>query len=237
VTLRKKVKEMLKTVGGMLCLAVCTVAHAGTITYLELDGNFSSPTYEFYSYTSTTGQAEDNIPVDPYITFLTGGSYNDTQVYTFCFDFNAPTTVGELYAGTLETFSDPSDLEATYLINELNAAGLTNASPAIRGAISTAIWQIMNPSSTTSLNPFPDDPAAQPWITQAETAVANGWWTATDASAYPIWIPQNSQLQRFGIVLPGEAPVPLPEPRSLIAVGVGILALVIWRRRVTRSLV
>jgi len=219
----------------MLCLALCGTARAGSIINLELDGNFTSPTYEFYSYTSTAGQAENNIAIDPYITYLTGAGYNDTEVYSFCFDFNAPTTVGQLYPGSLETFTDPSDLEATYLMNELNALNTINAPLATRGAISTAIWQIMNASSNTGINPFPDDPAAQAYISQAVTAVDNGWWTAGDSAQYPMWVPENQDLQRYGIILLEQDSIPLPEPGSFGLIGWGIFGLAVAARFRRRS--
>jgi len=212
-----------------MLLALSTVSHANTIIQLTLDSNFPAD-YEVYSYTSTTGQAENNIPIDPYITYLTGGSFNNTEVWSFCFDFYSPTTVGQTYSGSFETFTDPSDLESTFLINELNGLGKTDAPLATRGAISTAIWQLMNPSSATGESPFPDDPAAVPYISQAATAVANGWWTAADAAAFPIWVPQNSQVQRFGIILLTQTPTGLPEPSGWALAGLGVLGLVVLRR-------
>ena len=67
----------------MLCLALSTVAHAGTIVDLTLDGDFAPPDYVFYSYTDMSGQQQNNIPVDPYITYLNGPGYDNTLVYTF----------------------------------------------------------------------------------------------------------------------------------------------------------
>jgi len=48
------------------------------------------------------------------------------------------------------------------------------------GAISLAIWEIMNPTSTTKSTPFPTDPAALPYEADAAAAVADGSWTAAD---------------------------------------------------------
>jgi len=218
---------------ALLCLALSTAGRANTVIQLKLDGNFPAD-YTQYAWTATTGQAENEY-VDPYITYLTGGIYNNTLVYSFCFDFNAPTGAGVTYTGQFETFTDPADLEATFLMNEVNRDGLLNAPIAERGAISTAIWQIMNPSSNESLNPFPNDPAAQTYITQAVTAVTNGWWTSADAAEFPIWIPDNTAIQRFGIIVPGQPAVPLPEPGSVTLIGAGIAALAMWRRRSGRA--
>lgn len=227
---------LVKLFWGAFCLAACPAVRANPIIYLTLDSNFSSD-YSFYTYTDTAGQVESNIPIAPYITYLSGGSFNNTQVFTFCYDFNAPTVVGTQYAGTLETFSDPSDLEATYLINDLNILGMQNAPLATRGAISLAIWEIMNPSSTSSINPFPTDPAALSYEAAAANAVANGWWTSADAAQFPIWVPQDPSLQRLGVVLDGAPPVAMPEPANLGLMSLGVcgLALAGRVRRVRRQ--
>jgi len=221
-----------------LGLVFCTAAHALTIIDLELATPLSSPTYTFYSYTATTGEQETNIPIGPYTTYLTGGSYNDTQVQAFCYDLNNPTDVGTTYQGTLNTPTDPSDMEATYLINQINVLEKGNNLPlATQGAIDFAIWQIMNASSNNPSNPFPDDPTSQSWITQAQTAVTDGWWTAADSAVYPVWEPTsaNSGVQRFGLILPGTSPVPTPEPGTCVLIGLGMIGLSLALRRKRRQ--
>jgi hypothetical protein len=204
---------MIRLSAAIVFLTMGLVGHADTIL-LTLDSNFAPPDYEFYSYTSTSGTAENNIPISPYITYLSGGPYNKTQVYSFCYDFNSPTNVGTAYSGSFVTATDTATLEATYLINQLNGDGLMKASLATRGAISLAIWEIMNPSSTTKLAKFPSDPAAQPWEAAAAKAVSQGTWTAAYSSRYPLWVPSNPSIQRFGIVFQNEAPV--PEPSTVV---------------------
>jgi hypothetical protein len=216
---------------GLVCLALSTVAHAGNISVdLTLDGNFYTD-YSFYSYTSTTGQAEDNIPVAPYITYLNGSGYDNSVAYTFCFDFNSPTDVGVEYPGVLETPTDSATMEATYLINQMLLDGGMNAPLATRGAISTAIWEIMNPSSTTASAQFPTDPAALPYEAAAATAVTSGAWTTADSARYPTWVPEDPTLQRFGVILVSDVPTSVPEPTSLGMVGFAILSLVFLYRK------
>lgn len=219
---------LAKAVLVIVATAAAPQMHAGTIV-LTLDSVFSAPDYAFYNYTDTSGAAQTNIPVAPYITNLNGPGYNNSLAYTFCYDFNSPTNVGTAYSGTFETFTDTATLEATYLVNELNSFGLINAPLAIRGAISTAIWEIMNPSSTTSLAQFPSDPAAQPYEAEAAAAVRNGAWRASDSARYPTWVPDNPAVQRFGVVFRGESPT--PEPTTLLLLGLGLVGIGICGRR------
>lgn len=217
-----------------LCVGLCPLGHAASVLF-TLDGNFAPPDYEFYSFTDTSNQVHNSIPVGPYITRLNGGPFNDMLAYTICYDFNSPTNVGTAYSGTFVSVPDPSaptytaDLEATYLVNKLNADGLLTAPLAVRGAISMAIWQIMNTSSNTGLANFPTDPTALPYEVEAATAVTNGAWTAWDASVYPMWVPDNPAVQRFGTVLAGESPVPEPPTSGLI--GLAIIGVAIAGRK------
>jgi len=225
---------------GTICLALSTAAHADVVT-LTLDGNWPSA-YAFYTYTDTSGNTQASIPVSPYQATVNGGGYDNMAALMFCYDYNSPTYVGVTYPGTVVPVSDFSGatqtamMEATYLLNDLDLTGGLDAPLATRGAISFAIWELMNPSSTTSLAVFPTDPAAVPYEKAAINAVANGIWTAADAAHFPTWVPDDSSIQRFGgIVLASDPPVskPLiqtPEPSSLIPLGFGILGLLVFGR-------
>ena len=204
------------------------MARANPIIYLTLDSNYPND-YAFYTYTDTSGVLHTNVPIGPYIGYLNGGGYNNLLVYGFCYDLDSPTYVGTQYSGTIQPY-DPSDLtsseEASYLVNELQLLGGVTAPLAIRGAISMAIWEIMNASSHTKMTPFPSDPAAQPYEAQAAAAVADGLWTSADTAMFPIWIPQNTSIQRFGLILSAE-----PASLAMVILGIaGIAVLAGWRK-------
>jgi hypothetical protein len=110
-------------------------------------------------------------------------------------------------------------MKSTYLINELAEDGAINAPLATRGAISLAIWEIMNPSSTTGSLPFPTDPAAIPYEQQAAAAVASGAWSTADADQFPTWMPDDTLIQRFG------TESRTPEPATCVMTGLGLLGL------------
>ena len=175
-----------------------------------------------YNYTDVYGVAQTDIAIGPYSATLNGGGYNNTAVYLFCYDFNSPTYIGTAYNGTMDVVTDftgptrTAMMEASYLIYELAAAGMNNAPLSVKGAISLAIWEIMNPSSNTALSQFPTDPAALPYEAAAATVVANGTWTIADAMLYPVWVPDNPSIQRFGIVVAGSPPVPPNTPGAVV---------------------
>ena len=150
--------------------------------------------------------------------------YFNQSVLVICYDMNADTYVGKAYTGTMEPISyftgdeKTEIMEATYLVNELNNDGNLNAPLATRGALSLAIWEIMNPTSTTKSTPFPTDPAALTYESQAVAAVANNTWTAADTNQYPTWMPDNiASSQRFGVV------TQTPEPATWVLTGIGLI--------------
>jgi len=210
-------------------------AHADEMVTLTLTEPYPSG-YTFYDYTSTTGSARSE-PVSPYPVTLTGvsGLYDNTPALALCFDINNGTPVQTQVSGQFLDETNPAIdpsyyqtyLEATYLINQLDLAGNMAAPISERGPISLAIWEIMwDTSSKSNGQPINPDPAAGPYISAAVQAVTTGAWTAADSSPYLIFVPDNSNYQRFGVI------VETPEPGGLMLLGTGLVAMgALLRRR------
>jgi hypothetical protein len=232
---------------ALFLLAACAGSAAADTVTLTL--NPSYPTgYSFYTYTGTNGSVQSNVPVAPYPVTLndTAGLLRNVSAYAICFDINNTSNAGTGYTGTLAYNTDTASMEATYLINQLNLAGVYNATTTIKGEISLAIWQVMFPSSTKADgSTMVDDPNAQSLIATAAQAVSSGAWTVADSNLYPTFIPTNTTSQRFGLILPGVAPVttsqvnyefssqqsPTPEPGTVVLLLTGIAAIAFGRRK------
>jgi hypothetical protein len=217
-------KYVTRITGGLVCLALSALAYADSVT-ITLDSNYPSD-YTQYSWISNGKTYTE--PVSPYMAVLNGDGYFNQSVLVICYDMSADTYVGKAYTGSMEPISyftgveKTEIMEATYLVNELNVDGGLNAPLAVRGALSLAIWEIMNPSSTTKSTPFPTDPAALPYEAEAAAAVASGAWTIADANQYQTWVPgpdDIGSIQRFGEY------TPTPEPTTFVLTGLGLLGI------------
>src|ERR1039457_4956194 len=161
---QKRMKEMkkLNVVLALMVVAVFALlslgsqkAYADTVVSLTLTGNYS--TYTWFSDNNdpnpNTANGSYSESVGPYSAILNGGPYNNTLVQVICYDMNLATQIGTTYQGSIEplsSFYNPTYteiMEATYLDNMLMNDGGQNADLNTRGAISTAIWQIMEPTS------------------------------------------------------------------------------------------
>jgi hypothetical protein len=217
-------------------LFAAAAARADTVT-LTLDPNYPSA-YIFYSYTATDGTSQ-TLPINPYLATMNDPSIGTESILAICFDINNPTYAGTAYTGHYAYPTDLASMEATYLVDLMSASGGYTAPLAEQGAISLAIWQIMFPTSTkTDGTYFPADPAALAYETQANLAVTSGGWTIADSAQYPIFMPDDTTAQRFGIVLPGVSPIdapgpPAPEPPYLPLLGVALLGVAFTRRHST----
>jgi hypothetical protein len=202
---------------GLLALALVAQSQATTIN-LTMAPSMS----DYHSYTYYDLGVGYSLPTGPYPATLSDGSYlSGVEVFVMCYDINMDAYVGATYAGIMELPTTPAEIEVAYLQKELAADGGFNANvQTISGPISLAVWQLMDPSSQNPA-PFPEDPAAAFYVSQAEDAYLSGNWTQADAANYAFWAPVPiTTTQRFGFVY-GQAPVPsdittLPEPGSLV---------------------
>jgi hypothetical protein len=221
-----------RTVIVLLWLAAATISSAATII-LTTDGNPIN--YHTYTYTDDNG-VQHTANVGPYPVVLSGGSYGGgIPSNALCFDINIGVLFGTSYPGTTKPPDTIAEIQAAYLLDKLASLGGYSADvQTVAGPISMAIWQLMNPSSHNPA-PFAQDPAAQSWVDQAVYAYSIGLWTAADAAAYVVWLPDPlGSTQRFGF-LEGPPPPVVPEPASAIQLVAGLgLLLAIGKKRAAR---
>ena len=211
---------------GLLALALVAQSHATTINLTMADSMDDYHSYTYYdvgiAYTEPTG---------PYPATLSGGSYGSgVGVFVMCYDINIDAYVGATYAGIMVLPTTEAEIEAAYLQKELaDNGGFYGAPLSESGPISMAVWQLMDPSSQNPA-PFPLDPLAAAYVSQAENAYLSGDWTQADAANYAFWEPTPiGTTQRFGFVF-GQAPlssdITTPEPASLVLLLLGGVLMV-----------
>ena len=233
--IQKMKSFVVRTLGlALLGLALASSAFADGIT---LNGNLSSPTYLYYTFTSTskittTGQIISTSPtkvnewVSPYPATSTINGVDFATEFG-CLDINNGTNVGTFYSGTFGYAVTTADDEVSWLADQL--ADTTPSNPLIvrgvdeSGPISMAIWQIEFPSSTNSDGgTLPIDPAAAAWIEEAKAAVEGGY--QPDSVFFTPEVPARQRFVEITLA---------PEPSNLILLGSGLLGIAgfLWRRR------
>ncbi len=205
--------------------------YAGSITF----GLLNDP-HQNYTFQTPGGQYVTD-PVGPYPGFL-GANVSGDLFGFFCIDYVKGANWGGTYSGTLYNIGDAipgkslqQQLEAGYLSDALYQLGGSSASTSLyQGPISFAIWQIMD----TTPGDVPVDPAAQPWILQAQNAYNSGTLHAANFSQTLIFVPDNPSIQDFMTLSPDPIPPSsAPEPASiaLAAMGATLIGLSQIRRR------
>lgn len=211
----------VRTLGLALIFAmlVAATSFAGNVT-ITLDPN--SGDYVFYQFYDQFNNLQQQF-VAPYpVTVASGGQIGGAALA--CYDINNPNWLGGTYTGTVFYSTTTAEKEISWLGDQINNTPLSD--PNTLGAISNAMWELGFNSSTNAEGGYlPIDPAAAPWITQAQAAVAGGY----QPDIY-IFVPDDSSTQRFGFlqVAPNvdlHPQYPTPEPASLLFLGTGVLGI------------
>jgi len=196
---------------GALWTVACTgVSHATTATFiLGYDPN----------------QVYMGVNVGPYPGSLTGSGATEF----FCLNLDKPAAFDTSYPGTVSEPVGQSEDEVAFLSAYLLSKGSPGSDPNFvqqyEGPISFAIWQIMGTLGSTA-----PDPAAAQFVTLAQNAYNQGLITTAFLSNFLVFTPDNDSIQSF-ITVVGN--VPAPEPGTMLLLGSGLLAAVLfaWRWR------
>lgn len=208
-----------------ICLLLTDSAFAGNVS-ITLDPNAGN--YVSYSFVDQKGATQYQF-VAPYPVSVAFNNLTGSAAVA-CYDINNPNYLGGTYWGTLRYSTTTAEKEISYLADIVRTTPL--ADTATLGAVSNAMWELAFPSSTNSENNYlPIDPAAAPWITQAQAAVAGGGYKPDII----IFIPDDSSTQRFGFI---ESTIPLtpsPELGTMALFGSGFIGLAgVLRRKLAR---
>ena len=162
-------------------------------------------------------------PVGPYPGWLGSNTPGDLYGF-FCIDYLKGATWNTSYQGAAFGVADviPGKteaqlIEAAYLSDKLYRLGGSSANTYLyQGPISFAIWQIMDPVP----GHVPIDPAAQPYILEAQQAYNSHSVTAANYPNTHIFVPNNTSIQDFMTLSPS-----VPEPGTLFLFVTGLLLI------------
>jgi hypothetical protein len=173
--------------------------------------------------TGASGGVQGGVYTSPY--YATVGT--TTNVPIVCDDYAHSVYLGESWTASVSTFANLSNArfwqgtqastlqlydEAAYLFNELYLQ------PSQRGDISFALWAIFDPSQVKS---------SAGWTSNA------AWWLASAQSqTYTVGEFSDFQvLTPLSPTSPQEYLVRTPEPSTVVMLGIGLIAVVILKKR------
>jgi len=182
---------------------------------------------QYYTFTPVGAPAgvTDTEPAGPYPGVLVENNSADNNFF-FCITFTKVAYWGASYEGTLIAPTTQPQLEAAYLASELYNLGDQNAPLSVKGAISMAIWQITDPTP----GHVPVDPAAQPYVAQAQAAYNAGKLTPAQFTSSKIFVPNDPSIQDFMLSAAQLTATPEPGTIALMLTGLGLIAISRLRR-------
>lgn len=173
--------------------------------------------------TGDSGGVQGGVYTSPY--YATVGT--TTNVPIVCDDYAHSVYLGESWTASVSTFANLSNArfwqgtqaatlqlydEAAYLFNELYLQ------PSQRGDISFALWAIFDPSQVKSSAGWTSNAAW--WLASAQSQT----YTVGEFSDFRVLTPLSSTS-------PQEYLVRTPEPSIVVMLGIGLIAVVILKKR------
>jgi hypothetical protein len=216
---KKPLSALLPAMAAYVCLNASLLGSPITFGLLS-DPNQS---YMFALADSPVGATVSD-PVGPYPGWLGSDAMGNLYGF-FCIDYVKTANWNKSYTGQVYTVQDAIPgkttqqlVEAAYLSDKLYWLGGSSASTSLyQGPISFAIWEIMDPAA----GHVPVDPAAQPYVLEAQQAYASRRITAANYPNTRIFVPDNTSIQDFMTLSPG-----VPEASTVWLTAGGML--LVW---------